>query len=196
MQVPEAKVVIMQQRKDRTAAENVGVRTRKLELMFRDMINAVKDSQWDHASSDNELDREHKENYQQNVNWSGICTQTSQTLQATPPVLSSISRCLQAPLVIWQDISDSASAFSGASECSCRYGGAFRMLQDLTYSRVRYYCIGDRCAGLWESSWDHCAALRETWCCILTAVVLKVPSAQGMSSILFVFYTVTRFAIS
>jgi len=89
--------------------------------------------------------------HQQNVNRSGSNTQPSQTLRATSPVLPSTSRCSQTPLELRNVLSDSARAFSGAPESSCRYGGAFRMLRDLTYRIVK----------LW-SSWDLCADLRET----------------------------------
>ena len=60
--------------------------------------------------------------------------------------------------------SDSARAFSDAPESSCSYGGAFRTLRDLTIRVVKFW-----------SSWDRCAALRETWCRILKAVVHRVP---------------------
>jgi len=67
-----------------------------------------------------------------------------------------------------------------------------------------------RSAGDFKSSWDHSTglqetsraaetsaqALRETWCHILTPVVLGVPQPQGISSVIFVFATVTRFATS
>jgi len=72
---------------------------------------------------------------QQNFNRSGDHTQSSQTLHATSPVLLSTSRCSQTPLELSRVLSDSASAFSGASESTCSYGGAFRMLRDLT-SRI------------------------------------------------------------
>jgi len=60
--------------------------------------------------------------------------------------------------------SDSARAFSYAPERTCSYGGAFRTLRDFTIRIVKFW-----------SSWDRCAALRETWCHILKAVVLRVP---------------------
>jgi len=81
--------------------------------------------------------------------------------------------------------SDSARAFSDASESTCSYGGAFRTLRDLTIRIVKF----------WRSL-DRCPALRETWCRILKTVVLRVPLSQGISSIIFVFVTVTRFATS
>jgi len=54
------------------------------------------------------------------------------------------------------------------------------------------------CGSVWDfwSSWDHCAALQETWCRILTVVVPRVPWACGMLSNMVVFVTVTRFATS
>jgi len=47
-----------------------------------------------------------------------------------------------------------------------------------------------------ESSWNLCAALQETWCHILTAVVHTVPQPQFIWSIIFIFVTVKRFATS
>jgi len=60
--------------------------------------------------------------------------------------------------------SDSARAFSDAPESTCSYGGVFRTLRELTIRIVKFW-----------SSWDCCAALWETWCRILKAVVLRVP---------------------
>jgi len=102
--------------------------------------------------------------HQQNVNWSGCHTQTSQTLQSTSPVLLNNSWCSQAPLELSKLLSDSARAFSGAAEGTCSYGGAFRMLRYLTHRIVKFW-----------SSWELCAGLRETWCHIFTAAVLRVP---------------------
>jgi len=79
--------------------------------------------------------------------------------------------------------SDSARAFWDAPESTCSYGGAFRTLRDLTIKIVKFSC-----------SWDRGAALRETWCHIFKAVVLRVPKSQGISYIIFIFVTVTRFA--
>ena len=107
--------------------------------------------------------------HQHNVNPSWSHTQSSQTLQATSPVLLSTSGCSQTPLELIKVLSDSARAFSGAPESTCSYRGAFRMRPDLTYRIVE----------LW-SSWDLCADLRESWCRILTAVVLIY--AQGIGS--------------
>jgi len=101
---------------------------------------------------------------QQNVNWSGSHTQTSQTLPLPSPELLSTSRCSQAPLELCNVLSDSARVFSAASESTCSYGGAFRTLHDLTIWIVKF----------WRSR-DRCAALRETWCRIFNAVVLRVP---------------------
>jgi len=94
------------------------------------------------------------ENYsdQRNVNRSGSNTQSSQTLWATSPVLPSTSRCSQTPLELSKVLSDSARVFSGAPECTWSYGGAFRMLRDLTYRIVTFW-----------GSCDLCADLRETW---------------------------------
>jgi len=89
--------------------------------------------------------------HQKNVNRSGNNIQPSQTLRATSPVLPSTSRCSQTPLELRNVLSDSARAFSGGPESTCRYGGAFRKLRDLTDRIVK--C---------QRSWDLCADLRET----------------------------------
>jgi len=88
--------------------------------------------------------------HQQDIYRSGSHMQTSQTLRSTSPVLLSTSRCSQAPLELSKVLSDSARAFSGAPESTCSYGGAFRMLRNLTYRLVKFW-----------SSWHLCAALRE-----------------------------------
>jgi len=88
-------------------------------------------------------------------------------LPDTPVDLTSASKYFQmlpGPLELSRVLSDSAKAYSGAPESTCSYGGAFTMLRDLTYRIVKFW-----------SSWDHCTALRETSCRILTAVVLGVP---------------------
>jgi len=102
----------------------------------------------------------HLEIQQQNVNWSGSHTQTSQTFQLISLVLLNNSICSQAPLELSKVISDYARAFSCAPESTPSEGGAFRMLRYLTDRIVK-----------WSGSWDLCAGLRETWCCIITAVV-------------------------
>jgi len=110
---------------------------------------------------------------QQNINRSGSNMQPSQTLPATSPVLSSTSRCSQTALELCNVLSDCARAFSGAPESTCSYGGAFRMLRDLTYRIVKFWSSWDHCADLWEIlRAAETAALRETWCRIFTAVVL------------------------
>jgi hypothetical protein len=77
--------------------------------------------------------------HQQNVNRSGSHTQTSQILRSTSPVLPSDSRCSQAPLDLSKVLSDSERAFSGAPESTCSYGGAFKMLRDLTFRIVIFW---------------------------------------------------------
>ena len=76
---------------------------------------------------------------QQNVNRSESNAQSSQTLLATSPVLLTTSRCSQTPLEVSKELSDSAGAFSGVPESTRSYGGAFRMLQDLTYRIVKLW---------------------------------------------------------
>jgi len=75
--------------------------------------------------------------HQQNVNRSRSNTQSSQTLWLTLPVLLSTSKCSQTTLELSKVLSDSARAFSGAPESTCSYGGAFRMIRDLTYVLVQ-----------------------------------------------------------
>jgi len=89
--------------------------------------------------------------HQPNVNRSGSNTQASQTLRATSPELPSTSTCSQTALVLPNVLSDSARAFSGASESTSSYGGAVRMLRDLTSRIVQV-----------RSSWDPGADLQET----------------------------------
>jgi len=100
--------------------------------------------------------------HQQNVNWTGSHAQSCQTLWATSPVLLYTSRCSQTPLELSKVLWDCARAFSSAPESTWSYGGAFRMLRDLTYRIVKFW-----------SSWNPCTALQETWCRILKAVVLQ-----------------------
>jgi len=123
--------------------------------------------------------------HQQNVNRSGSNTHTSQTLWLTSLVLLSTSRCSQAPLQLGKVFSEFARTFSGAHKRTWSDGGAFKMLSELTCRTVKFL-----------SSWDLCATLQETWCRILTEVVHMVPKPQAISSIIFVFVTVTRFATS
>ena len=89
--------------------------------------------------------------HQQNVNRSGSHMQSSETPRATSPVLLTTSRCSQTLLELSKVLSDSARVFTGAPESTCSYGGAFRMLRDLTCRIVNFW-----------SSWDLCADLRET----------------------------------
>ena len=103
----------------------------------------------------------HSPLHQENENWSGSNIQSSQTLRVTSPVLLSSSRCSQTPQELSDVLSDSPRAFSGAPESTCSYGGAFRMLQDLTYSIVKFW-----------SSWDLCADLRQTSRAAKTAMQL------------------------
>jgi len=90
--------------------------------------------------------------HQNKVNESGSNTQSSQTLRATSPVLPSTSRCSQTPLELSKVLWDWVRAFSGAPESTWSYGGAFKMLWDLTYRRVKFRNSGDLCADLRETS--------------------------------------------
>jgi len=71
-----------------------------------------------------------------------------------PGNLTSACKCfwmLPDPLELSNVLSDSARAFLVAPECTCSYGGAFRMLQDLAYRTVKYW-----------GSWDLSLNLRRT----------------------------------
>jgi len=57
-QVQDAETAIMQELKDMTTAESAGVTTRKPEITFEEMLNAIGDSLRDLASSDDEQDGE------------------------------------------------------------------------------------------------------------------------------------------
>jgi hypothetical protein len=113
---------------------------------------------------------------QQNVKWSESNMQSSQTLRATSPLLLSTSRCSHTPLKLSIVLSDCGRAFSGAPESTWSYASASRMLQDVTYRIVKFWSSGDLYADLWETlraaqQETSSAALQETWCRILTAVV-------------------------
>ena len=75
-------------------------------------------------------------------------------------------------------LSDSAKAFSCAPESTCSDGGAFRLLRNLTIRIVKFWSYCGFWAGLRETSKaakTSVQALRETWCRIITQVVLTVP---------------------
>jgi len=99
-----------------------------LSAMLSDMISC---NAW------HDLTRRIAPRHQQNVDRPGSHMQTSQTPRVHSPVLPSTSRCFQPPLELCKVLSDSASAFSGASESTCSYGGVFRMLRDLTIRIVK-----------------------------------------------------------
>jgi hypothetical protein len=120
--------------------------------------------------------------YQQNVIQSGSLTQSSQSLRATLPVLLSTSRRSQTPLQLSKVLSHSARAFSGAPESMCSYGGAFRMLRDLTYRIVKLRPLR-RSAGDYERSWHCCAALWDTSQAAETAAQLCERLGAGFSQL-------------
>jgi len=86
---------------------------------------------------------------QHNVNWFGTNTQSSQILLVTSPVLLSTFKCSQTPLELSKVLSDSVRAFSDSPESICSYGGAFQILQDLTYRIVKFQSSWDVCVHLW-----------------------------------------------
>jgi len=90
--------------------------------------------------------------HQHNLDRSGSHTQTSQTIRATSLLLLSTSRCFQTRLELSKVLSHSARAFSGASESTCSYGDAFRMLHDLTYRMVKFWSSWDLSTDLWEAA--------------------------------------------
>ena len=88
--------------------------------------------------------------------------------------------------------SDSARALSGTPESTCSDGGTFRMLRNLALRIDKYLSYCNLCANLQETSRaakSSVQPLRETWCRILTPVVLTVPSPQGISLIILVCYS-------
>jgi len=116
--------------------------------------------------------------HQQNVIRSRSHTQTSQTLRVPSAVLLSTSRCSQPPLELCKVLSDSARAFSDAPESTCSDEGALRMLRDLMIRIIKIWLCWNLCASLRETSRaaeTSAQALRETWCRILTPVVVRVP---------------------
>jgi len=133
--------------------------------------------------------------HQQNVNLSGSITQSSQTLRATSPVLLSTSRCSQTPLDLSKVLSGSARACSGAPECTCSYGGAFRMLWDLTYRIIKFWSFWDLCADLRKTSRQAetaaqlCSILRD--CCAKSVEDLVSDSHSSGS-----FITTRHFVLS
>jgi len=135
--------------------------------------------------------------HQQNVNRSGCNTLFSQTLQMPSPVLLSTSRCSQTPLELSKVLSDSPRAFSGASESTCSYGGAFRMLRDFPYGIVKIWNSWDLCADLWETSKE--AETTGPFCGRFGAVFSWrwfLLNHKAFHHITFVFVPVTRFATS
>jgi len=90
--------------------------------------------------------------HQENVIRSGSHTQSSQTLQATSPVLLSTSRRSQTHLVLSKVLSDSARAFSGAPETSAQICMRLRESLRLLRSSMGYFECGQ----------DRFTALRKT----------------------------------
>jgi len=142
--------------------------------------------------------------HQQNVNWSGSNTQSSQTLQVTSPLLLSSSRCSQTPLELSEVLSDSVRGLSGAPERTYRYGGAFSMLRDLTHRMVQCWSCCDLCPYLQETLREAetaaqlCRKLREqprllrSFCGRLGAVFSQqwyLPNHKAFHHIIFIFVT-------
>ena len=142
--------------------------------------------------------------HQQNVNWWGSNTQSSQTLRATSPVLLHTSSCSQAPLELSNVLWHSARAFSGAPESTCSYGGACSMLQDLTNRIVNFGSTWDVCIDLWDMSRAAGTAMQLRWrlrehCGWLGAIFSQqwfLQDHKAFHLFIFVFVTVTRFATS
>jgi len=63
---------------------------------------------------------------------------SSQTLWLTSPVLPGNSRRSLAPLELNRVLSDTARAFSGEPDIICSSGGAFKLLQYLTYRIAKF----------------------------------------------------------
>jgi len=90
--------------------------------------------------------------YHRNVIHSRSHQQTSQILGLTSPALLSTSSFSQPLLELSKVLADTDRAFSGDPKTSCRYGGAFRMLQDTISWIVKFWSSWDLIAGLWETS--------------------------------------------
>ena len=162
-------------------------------------------SNWRHSSRDLIHAQHQYHVHQQNVNRSGSNMQSSQTLCITSPVLLSISRCSQTPLELSGVLSDCARALSSASENTCSYGGAFRMLRDLIYRTVKVWSFSDLCTDVREISG---AALRElsraaastAQHCRRLGAIFSQPwflyNHRAFHLIIFVFVPVARFATS
>jgi len=142
---------------------------------------------------------------QQYLNRSRINTQSSQTLQATSPVLLSTSRCSQTLLELSKVLSDSARACSGALESTCSYGGAFSILQDLTHRKVKFWSSWNLCVDLRETSSEVetaaqvCASRHEQLCGRHDAVFAQqwlLHKHKAFHLMIFVFVKVTRFTTS
>jgi len=86
---------------------------------------------------------------------SKVVWQPCPILADTPVSLTSALKYFQmsqTPLELSKVLTDSARAGSGAPASTCRYGGAFRMLQNLTYRMVKFWSSWGICAALWETS--------------------------------------------
>jgi len=73
--VQDAETAIMQELKDMTTAESAGATTTKPETMFEVMLNAIRDSLSNLASSDNEQDGEDEEDDEEDTELGKLCDQ-------------------------------------------------------------------------------------------------------------------------
>jgi len=94
----------------------------------------------------------------------------------TSPVLLSTSRCSQTTLELSTVLSDSAIAFSGCYKIWCvqeTIFGSSEISVQICRRPWQNLRLLHHSAGNFKSSREFCAALRETCCRILTAVILK-----------------------
>jgi len=89
-------------------------------------------------------------NHQQNVKHTRSCMTISQMLRSTLAVHQSHCRHSQTTLKLFKVLSDAARVFSGAPEYTCTCGGVFKMLQNVTHTRLNNLCDCDLCIDLQE----------------------------------------------
>jgi hypothetical protein len=65
--VQDAETAIMQELNDITTAESAGMTTRKAETMIEEMLNTIRDSLSDLATSDDKRDREDEEDEEEDT---------------------------------------------------------------------------------------------------------------------------------
>jgi len=134
---------------------NIGLKPRELKLVYH-MDSGIVPHR---LQSEGNTKSAYYQFHQQDVKCYKSYIEIALILLSTLLVLLSNSRHSQAPLNICNELSDAASAFSGAPESACSYEGGFKILLYLTYSKVKFWHSWDFCASLWETS-----EAAETYC--------------------------------